>query len=54
VKGRGDRLDKVMAELGKHREDDLGGMTVRKVALFESRLRPDGAEYHIVDEVKLG
>jgi 2'-5' RNA ligase len=53
VKGR-DRLDKAMAELEKHREEDLGGMTVRKVALFESRLRPDGAEYSIVDEVELG
>jgi 2'-5' RNA ligase len=53
VKGRA-RLEKVMAELEEHREDDLGGMTVRKVALFESRLRPDGAEYSIVDEVELG
>jgi 2'-5' RNA ligase len=53
VKGR-DRLEKVMAELEKHRGDDLGGMTARKVALFESRLRPDGAEYHIFDEVELG
>jgi 2'-5' RNA ligase len=43
-----------MAELEKHRGDDLGGMTARKVALFESRLRPDGAEYHIFDEVELG
>ena len=29
-------------------------MTARKVTLFESRLRPDGAEYRIVDEVELG
>jgi len=48
------RLEKVMAELEKHRGDDLGGMTARKIAVFESRLRPDGAEYHIVDEVELG
>ncbi|HSA96061.1 MAG TPA: RNA 2',3'-cyclic phosphodiesterase [Acidobacteriota bacterium] len=53
VKGRG-RLDKAMAELAKHAADDLGGMTARKVALFESLLRPDGAEYHIVDEAGLG
>lgn len=53
VKGP-DRLDKVMAELAKHADDDLGGMTAVKVALFESRLRPDGAEYHVVDEVGLG
>jgi 2'-5' RNA ligase len=53
VKGK-DRLEKVMAELDKHRDDDLGGMTARRVALFESLLRPDGAEYHIVDEADLG
>jgi RNA 2',3'-cyclic 3'-phosphodiesterase len=53
VKGR-DRLDKVMAELAAHAGDDLGGMTAVKIALFESRLRPDGAEYHIVDEAPLG
>lgn len=53
IKGR-DRLERLMAELEKHRGDDLGGMTARKIALFESRLRPDGAEYHIVDEAGLG
>jgi 2'-5' RNA ligase len=53
VKGKA-RLDKVMAELDKHRDDDLGGMTARRVALFESLLRPDGAEYQIVDEADLG
>jgi 2'-5' RNA ligase len=53
VKGRA-RLDRAMAELEAHRRDDLGGMTVRKVALFESRLRPQGAEYRIVREVELG
>jgi 2'-5' RNA ligase len=29
-------------------------MTVRKIALFESRLHPQGAEYRIVREVELG
>jgi RNA 2',3'-cyclic 3'-phosphodiesterase len=52
VKGR-DRLDKAMAELAKHAADDLGGMTAVKVALFESRLRPGGADYRIVDEAGL-
>lgn len=52
VKGR-DRLDKAMAELAGRAGDDFGGMTVARIALFESRLRPDGAEYHIVDEVPL-
>jgi len=53
VKGR-DRLDKVLAELAAHARDDFGGMAVARIALFESRLRPDGAEYHIVEEVSLG
>ena len=53
VKGR-DRLDRALAELEVHRRDDLGGMVVRKVALFESRLHPQGAEYRIVREVELG
>jgi 2'-5' RNA ligase len=53
VKGR-DRLDKVLAELAAHARDDFGGMAVGKIALFESRLRPEGAEYRIVDEASLG
>lgn len=53
VKGR-DRLDKAMTELAKRGGDDFGGMTVVKVALFESRLRPEGAEYRIIDEAPLG
>lgn len=53
VKGRA-RLDRAMAELEAHRQADLGGMTVRKIALFESRLHPQGAEYRIVREVELG
>lgn len=53
VKGKA-RLEKVMAELDSHRGEDLGEMTARKVALFESLLRPDGAEYRIVDEAELG
>jgi 2'-5' RNA ligase len=53
VKGR-DRLDKAMAELAARSGDDFGGMTATKIALFESRLRPDGADYHIVEEVQLG
>lgn len=53
VKGRA-RLDRAMAELEARRQDDLGVMTVRKIALFESRLHPQGAEYRIVREVELG
>ena len=42
-----------MSELAKHREESFGAMTVRKVALFESLLRPEGAEYRIVFEAEL-
>jgi len=52
VKGS-DRVPKAMAELAKHREASFGAMTVRKVALFESLLRPEGAEYRIVFEAGL-
>jgi 2'-5' RNA ligase len=53
VKGR-DRLERATLELEKHRRDDFGSMTVRKVALFESRLRPEGAEYRIIHEAEIG
>jgi 2'-5' RNA ligase len=53
VKSR-DRLEKATLELERHRQDNFGGMTVRKLALFESRLRPEGAEYSIVHEAELG
>jgi RNA 2',3'-cyclic 3'-phosphodiesterase len=53
VKGRA-RLDKAMAELAARAGDDFGGMSVTKIALFESRLRPDGADYHILEEAPLG
>jgi len=53
VKGRA-RLDKVMAELAARDGDDFGGMTAAAVALFESRLRPGGAEYRVIEEAPLG
>jgi RNA 2',3'-cyclic 3'-phosphodiesterase len=53
VKGP-DRVAKAMAELEKHNGESFGAMTVRKIALFESVLRPDGAEYRIVFEAGLG
>lgn len=52
VKGT-DRVAKAMLELGKHREECFGSMTVRCVALFESRLEPQGAEYRIDFEAGL-
>ena len=52
VKGS-DGLARAMTELDKHRGDVFGAMTVRKLALFESLLRPEGAEYRIVYEAGL-
>jgi 2'-5' RNA ligase len=52
VKGS-ERVAKAMSELAKHREDSFGAMTARKVALFESLLLPEGAEYRIVFEAEL-
>ncbi len=52
VKGP-ERVAKAMSELAKHRERSFGAMTVHKVALFESLLGPEGAEYRIVFEAEL-
>ena len=52
VKGPG-RIRNAMLELEKHRRDSLGEMTVHKVALFESRLRPEGAEYRVLADYEL-
>jgi len=52
VKGP-DGLARAMAELDRHRGDVFGAMTVRTLALFESLLRPEGAEYRIVHEAGL-
>jgi RNA 2',3'-cyclic 3'-phosphodiesterase len=52
VKGPG-RIHEAMLELEKHRNGSLGEMTVHKVALFESRLRPEGAEYLVLADYEL-
>jgi len=52
VKGPG-RIDKAMAELARHRDEHFGAMTVAKIILFESQLRPQGAEYRSVAEAAL-
>lgn len=40
-------------ELEKYRDVSFGEMTVRKVVLFESLLRPQGAEYRVAAEFNL-
>jgi 2'-5' RNA ligase len=52
VKGS-DRVRNALLELEKHQQETFGNMTVRKLTLFESRLRPDGAEYRALAEFGL-
>lgn len=52
VKGP-DRLAQAVGELTKHRDGSFGSMTVRKITLFESLLRPEGAIYRRVFEASL-
>jgi 2'-5' RNA ligase len=52
VKGP-DRLAAAMAELDRHKAAVFGAMLAGRLALFESLLRPEGAEYRIVHEAVL-
>jgi len=52
VKGPG-RVRDAVAALGQEHPESLSGMTVSRVSLFESRLRPEGAEYHVIAEFGL-
>jgi 2'-5' RNA ligase len=52
VKGPG-RIHEALLELEKHRSGSLAEMTVHKVALFESRLRPEGAEHIVLADCDL-
>jgi 2'-5' RNA ligase len=47
------RVREAMLELGKHRWESLGEMTVHRVAFFESRLRPEGADYRVLADYEL-
>ncbi len=47
------RLAEAVRELDKRRETLFGEMTVRKVAMFESVLKPQGAEHRIAEEFAL-
>lgn len=52
VKGPG-RVGEAVAELGRHADEAFGEMTAGKVTLFESVLKPQGAEYKVVAEFEL-
>ncbi len=47
------RLENLLAEFSKSRDRSFGEMSVQKVTLFQSLLKPSGADYHVVAESKL-
>ncbi len=46
-------LARALAELEKDTEASFGGMTVERLTLFQSTLRPQGAEYGVLREFPL-
>jgi len=46
-------IETVMETLNKYKEAEFGGMTVSKITLFKSTLKPTGAEYTILSEFYL-
>jgi len=46
--------DQVLKEIKKYEEQSFGQMEVGAITLFQSVLRPSGAEYHVIREVRLG
>jgi len=49
----GKNISGVLQDLNDHRESDFGQMQVKKVTLFKSTLKPTGAEYEGLSEIKL-
>lgn len=52
VKGRSG-LESALGELRKNETRTFGSMRVSRLSLFESRLKPDGAEYRVVSEIQI-
>lgn len=46
-------LETTLKTLAQYKEADFGGMTVNKITLFKSTLKPSGAEYTILSEHRL-
>lgn len=46
-------LDPVLDIIGRNREETFGKMTVEKVTLFKSTLKPEGAEYTVLSEFSI-
>ncbi|HRD01144.1 MAG TPA: RNA 2',3'-cyclic phosphodiesterase [Candidatus Saccharicenans sp.] len=45
---RPEKQDKLASELEKNNQQELGSMMVREITFFQSILRPQGPEYHIL------
>jgi 2'-5' RNA ligase len=43
----------VLQELADHQKSDFGSMKVEKVTFFKSTLKPTGAEYDVLSDIKL-
>jgi len=52
VKAR-QKLHDILAELERHQYSAFGQMSVNRITLFESRLKPNGAEYSVLGEFPL-
>jgi 2'-5' RNA ligase len=48
------KLQPILDELGKNKDVLFGEMSVTKTTLFQSILKPTGAEYKIISEISLG
>jgi len=48
------RLDLLIQELRKHQDQRFGEMSVQKFTFFQSTLKPSGAEYTVLKELRLG
>ena len=46
-------IETIMETLNQYKEAEFGGMTVNKITLFKSTLKPTGAEYAILSEFHL-
>ena len=46
-------IETVMETLNQYKKAEFGGMTVNKITLFKSTLKPTGAEYTILSEFHL-
>ena len=47
------KLRDILAELERHQYSAFGQMSVNRITLFESRLKPNGAEYSVLGEFPL-